>query len=180
MPAGIRPLDAINDGYDEITQINFIMMQAMPDSVVEASSTMGVSTRSFDFSRRLFSIPLTGLRHGLASLAVTLNDAMSSSTYSLSIVTWRQLSGSRSRFARTTRRASDRVSTFSSHGRARPSLRRFSGRTRRSVTSSFEASSAELPRRSCLSRTRPLLPTMGVRHSPIRKSAPLPPRQARR
>jgi hypothetical protein len=39
VPAGIRPLDAINDGYDEITQINFIMMQAMPDSVVEASSS---------------------------------------------------------------------------------------------------------------------------------------------
>lgn len=39
VPAGIRPLDAINDGYDEITHINFIMMQAMPDSVVEASNS---------------------------------------------------------------------------------------------------------------------------------------------
>ena len=35
IPAGIRPLDAINDGYDEITHINWIMMQAMPDSVIQ-------------------------------------------------------------------------------------------------------------------------------------------------
>ena len=34
IPAGIRPLDAINAGYDEITHINWIMMQAMPDSVI--------------------------------------------------------------------------------------------------------------------------------------------------
>ena len=34
IPAGIRPLDAVNDGYDEITHINWIMMQAMPDSVI--------------------------------------------------------------------------------------------------------------------------------------------------
>ena len=31
IPAGIRPMDAINDGYDEITHINWVMMQAMPD-----------------------------------------------------------------------------------------------------------------------------------------------------
>ena len=34
VPAGIRPLDAINAGYDEMTQINWVMMQAMPDSVI--------------------------------------------------------------------------------------------------------------------------------------------------
>jgi imidazolonepropionase-like amidohydrolase len=34
IPAGIRPLDAINDGYDEITHINWVMMQAMPDAVI--------------------------------------------------------------------------------------------------------------------------------------------------
>jgi amidohydrolase family protein len=38
IPAGIRPLDAINDGYDEITHINWIMMQAMPDSVIPVSN----------------------------------------------------------------------------------------------------------------------------------------------
>jgi imidazolonepropionase-like amidohydrolase len=38
LPQGMRPLQAINAGYDEITHINFVMMQAMPDSVVDKSS----------------------------------------------------------------------------------------------------------------------------------------------
>jgi imidazolonepropionase-like amidohydrolase len=38
LPAGMRPMQAINDGYDEITHINFVMMQAMPDSVVDKSN----------------------------------------------------------------------------------------------------------------------------------------------
>ena len=40
IPAGIRPMDAINDGYDEITHINWIIMQAMPDDVIKASNGM--------------------------------------------------------------------------------------------------------------------------------------------
>jgi imidazolonepropionase-like amidohydrolase len=38
VPAGIRPMDAINAGYNEITHINWIMMQAMPDSVIAESN----------------------------------------------------------------------------------------------------------------------------------------------
>jgi hypothetical protein len=38
IPQGIRPLDAITAGYDEITHINWIMMQAMPDSVIRMSN----------------------------------------------------------------------------------------------------------------------------------------------
>ena len=38
IPAGIRPMDAINDGYDEITHINWIIMQAMPESVIPVSN----------------------------------------------------------------------------------------------------------------------------------------------
>ncbi len=38
IPQGIRPMDAINAGYDEITHINWIIMQAMPDSVIAASN----------------------------------------------------------------------------------------------------------------------------------------------
>lgn len=34
IPAGIRTMEAINDGYDEVTHINWVMMQAMPDSVL--------------------------------------------------------------------------------------------------------------------------------------------------
>jgi imidazolonepropionase-like amidohydrolase len=38
IPAGIRPVDAINAGYDEITHINWVMMQAMPESVIPVSN----------------------------------------------------------------------------------------------------------------------------------------------
>ena len=38
LPAGIRPMEAINAGYDEITHINWIIMQAMPDDVVKVSN----------------------------------------------------------------------------------------------------------------------------------------------
>ena len=40
LPAGMRPKEAIDDGYDEITHIYFVMMQAMPDSVVKVSTGM--------------------------------------------------------------------------------------------------------------------------------------------
>jgi imidazolonepropionase-like amidohydrolase len=39
IPAGMRTLDAINAGYDEITHIYFATMQAMPDEVVAKSNT---------------------------------------------------------------------------------------------------------------------------------------------
>lgn len=38
IPAGIRPMDAIDAGYDEITHINWIAMQAVPDSVIAVSN----------------------------------------------------------------------------------------------------------------------------------------------
>ncbi len=40
IPHGMRPLDAVRAGYDEITHINFVMMQAMPDDVVATSNGM--------------------------------------------------------------------------------------------------------------------------------------------
>lgn len=39
IPAGMRPLEAVRAGYDEITHINFIMMQAMPQAVVDKAYT---------------------------------------------------------------------------------------------------------------------------------------------
>ena len=38
IPQGIRPMDAINAGYDEITHINWVIMQAMPDSIIQTSN----------------------------------------------------------------------------------------------------------------------------------------------
>lgn len=39
VPAGMRPLEAVRAGYDEVTHINFIMMQAMPQDVVDKANT---------------------------------------------------------------------------------------------------------------------------------------------
>ena len=39
IPAGMRPIEAIRAGYDEVTHINFIMMQAMPQAVVDKANT---------------------------------------------------------------------------------------------------------------------------------------------
>jgi len=38
IPVGMRPLEAILAGYDEITHINWVVMQAMPDSVIAQSN----------------------------------------------------------------------------------------------------------------------------------------------
>ncbi|MBL8546997.1 MAG: amidohydrolase family protein [Hyphomonadaceae bacterium] len=38
IPHGMRPLEAVRAGYNEITHINFVMMQAMPDEVVQNSN----------------------------------------------------------------------------------------------------------------------------------------------
>jgi imidazolonepropionase-like amidohydrolase len=40
LPVGMRPEQAIDDGYDELTHIYYVIMQAMPDSVV---STPGIA-----------------------------------------------------------------------------------------------------------------------------------------
>jgi Amidohydrolase family len=39
VPAGMRPLEAVRAGYDEVTHINFILMQALPQEVVDKSNT---------------------------------------------------------------------------------------------------------------------------------------------
>ncbi len=38
VPHGMRPLEAVRAGYDELTHINFVMMQAMPQDVVDHSN----------------------------------------------------------------------------------------------------------------------------------------------
>ena len=39
VPATMRPLEAVQAGYDEVTHLNFIIMQALPQEVVDASNT---------------------------------------------------------------------------------------------------------------------------------------------
>jgi len=39
VPAGMRPLEAVRAGYDELTHLNFVIMQFMPKEVVDKSNT---------------------------------------------------------------------------------------------------------------------------------------------
>lgn len=39
VPATMRPLDAVRAGYDELTHLNFIVMQAMPKEIVDKANT---------------------------------------------------------------------------------------------------------------------------------------------
>jgi len=39
VPATMRPIEAVRAGYDEITHLNFVMMQAMPQEVVDKANT---------------------------------------------------------------------------------------------------------------------------------------------
>jgi hypothetical protein len=39
VPATMRPLEAVRAGYDELTHLNFVVMQAMPRAVVDKANT---------------------------------------------------------------------------------------------------------------------------------------------
>jgi imidazolonepropionase-like amidohydrolase len=39
VPATMRPLDAVRAGYDELTHLNFVVMQAMPKDIVDKANT---------------------------------------------------------------------------------------------------------------------------------------------
>lgn len=39
VPAGMRPLEAVQAGYDELTHLNFVVMQFMPKAVVDKANT---------------------------------------------------------------------------------------------------------------------------------------------
>jgi len=39
VPATMRPLDAVKAGYDELTHLNFVVMQAMPKEIVDKANT---------------------------------------------------------------------------------------------------------------------------------------------
>lgn len=51
VPAGMRPIEAVRAGYDEITHLNFIMMQAMPKEVVDISNTAARFEGPAEFAR---------------------------------------------------------------------------------------------------------------------------------
>ena len=73
VPAGMRPSEAIADGYDEITHIYFVMMEAMPDAVVAKSNGiarlegMGKYAKDVDLNAQ----PMKGLINEMAEKKIT-------------------------------------------------------------------------------------------------------------
>jgi imidazolonepropionase-like amidohydrolase len=75
----MRPADAIAAGYDEITHINFVMMQAMPDDVVNQSNGIqrfegiGRYARNVDIEAE----PLKSLIATMAEKQITVDPTLS-------------------------------------------------------------------------------------------------------
>jgi imidazolonepropionase-like amidohydrolase len=78
VPAGMRPAQAVAAGYDEITHINFVMMQAMPDEVVEQSNgiarIVGVGRYAKDIP--LDAEPMKSLIATLAARHITVDPTL--------------------------------------------------------------------------------------------------------
>lgn len=79
LPAGMRPMQALDAGYDEITHINFVMMQAMPDAIVVKSNGiarfegMGRYARGVDLTAE----PMKSLIATLARRHITVDPTLS-------------------------------------------------------------------------------------------------------
>jgi cytosine/adenosine deaminase-related metal-dependent hydrolase len=78
IPHGMRPLDAVHDGYDEITHINFVMMQAMPDDIVKNSNGMNrfVGTGKFAKDVDLHSPAMTAYLDELATRHIAVDPTL--------------------------------------------------------------------------------------------------------
>jgi imidazolonepropionase-like amidohydrolase len=78
LPAGMRPSQAIDDGYDEITHIYFVMMQAMPDEVVNKSNGMArfLGTGRYARNVRLDAEPMKSLIAKMAQRKITVDPTL--------------------------------------------------------------------------------------------------------
>ena len=78
LPAGMRTMDAISDGYDEITHIYFVMMQAMPDSVVNVSNGIARFEGPGRFARNvdLNAEPMKSLIANMAKKRITVDPTL--------------------------------------------------------------------------------------------------------
>jgi imidazolonepropionase-like amidohydrolase len=78
LPAGMRPSQAINAGYDEITHINFVIMQAMPDDVVGRSNGIARFEGPGRFAKDvdLNADPMKSLIATMASRQITVDPTL--------------------------------------------------------------------------------------------------------
>ena len=79
IPAGMRPSQAIAAGYDEVTHINFVMMEAMPDSVVNTSNGINrfEGTGRYAKDVDLHAQPLAGLVATMAAKKIISDPTLS-------------------------------------------------------------------------------------------------------
>jgi imidazolonepropionase-like amidohydrolase len=78
IPAGMRTLDAINAGYDEITHIYFATMQAMPEAIVAKSNTTARLTGPGKYFKDvdLDSEPMKTVIRTMAEKKITLDPTL--------------------------------------------------------------------------------------------------------
>jgi hypothetical protein len=78
LPAGMRPSQAIDDGYDEITHIYFVMMQAMPDDVVAQSNGMARFLGPGQYAKdvKLDAEPMKSLIAKMAQRKITVDPTL--------------------------------------------------------------------------------------------------------
>ena len=79
IPATLRPTDVIAGGYDEITHINFVMMQAMPDSVVNIDNGIERLTGPGKYAKDvdLTAEPMKSLIKLMAEKKITVDPTVS-------------------------------------------------------------------------------------------------------
>ena len=78
IPRGMRPLNAVQAGYDELTHINFVMMQAMPDDVVATSNGMNrfIGTGKYAAEIDVHSAAMTSFLDELASRQIAIDPTL--------------------------------------------------------------------------------------------------------
>ncbi|WP_266170150.1 amidohydrolase family protein [Dyella subtropica] len=78
LPFGMRPAQAITDGYDEITHIFYVIMQAMPDSVVSATGLTRVQgTARYSKDVDLHAEPMKSLIATMAQRNIIVDPTLS-------------------------------------------------------------------------------------------------------
>ena len=78
IPHGMRALDAVHAGYDEITHINFVMMQALPDDIIKNSNGMNrfVGTGKYAKDVDLHSPEMTAYLDELAARHIAVDPTL--------------------------------------------------------------------------------------------------------
>jgi len=77
LPFGMRPAQAIADGYDEITHIFYVIMEAMPDSVVSATGLTRVQgTARYSKDVDLHAEPMKSLVATMAQRKITVDPTL--------------------------------------------------------------------------------------------------------